>query len=151
MIAFIARTGERRALYVLERSAERDPQKWKAQRIDIVNGGLPSGVIACAGAQNGLYVALKDRGILKLGVGQEYTGRGTQRKLAARVRASGGLDGPAGPLTFSALAVGDIQKHWEVLYAVAGDDAVYRFDSELRPDQRIEWTLPGAPGPQPDR
>jgi hypothetical protein len=45
--------------------------------------------------------------------------------------------------------VGNIERYQEVLYAVAGDDAIYRFGADLRPDQRIEVRLlfPVTDGP----
>ena len=141
-LAFIARTAGERGLYLLTQSPERDPQTWKAERIDVLDGVLSSEATACAGGQNVLYVALKDQGIFRLDIGQYPTGRPLDWRRGGKVMARGSLKGPAGPVNFTALAVADIDDAWEVLYAVAGDDAVYRFSGDLRPDRRIELTLP---------
>src|SRR5262249_6021681 len=58
-LAFVARTAGERGLYLLTQSPERDPQTWKAERIDVLDGALGSEATACAGGQNVLYVALK--------------------------------------------------------------------------------------------
>jgi hypothetical protein len=141
-LAFIARTAGERGLYLLTHSPGQDTRTWKAERIDVLDGALSSEATACAGGQNVLYVALKDQGILRLDIGQYPTGRPLDWRRGGKVMARGSLNGPAGPVNFTALAVADIDYAWEVLYAVAGDDAVYRFSGDLRPDQRIELTLP---------
>lgn len=150
-IVFITPDGDERAVYVLVGGSEKTPGDWRAARVPVLNGALRGEVTACAAGERALYVALKDRGIVKLSIGYESSGRGMQTALAAKVLGTAMLAGPAGPLTFTAMAAGNVDSHWEVLYAVAGDDAIYRFTSDLRPDQRIEMGVSATPGERPDR
>jgi hypothetical protein len=52
------------------------------------------------------------------------------------------LDGLGGPKNFTGLAVAELDAGLEVVYGVAGDEAVYRFAATGMPDQRIELELP---------
>lgn len=150
-LMFIARTGGGRGLYRLTADPESDPQKWKADRIDVLGGTLSTAATACAGGYNTLYVALKDQGILRLDIGQYSTERRMDWRYGGKVTARSSRDGSAGPVNFTALAVRDVDYFWEVLYGVAGDDTVYRLSSDLRPDQRIELTRPPVRDERPDR
>jgi hypothetical protein len=50
---------------------------------------------------------------------------------------------PAGvPARVTGLAVARLHQHVQAVYAVAGDEAVYRFSVDGVADQRIEWTPP---------
>lgn len=150
VIAFIAPIGDERAVFLLRRGPEKDPRDWKAKRVEVMRGTLRGEVTACAGGENALYVALKGQGIRRLEIREESTGP-LAWKLAAKVTASATPGGPTEPLNFSALAVGNIGREWEVLYAVAGDDAIYRFSADLRPDQRVEVELPSPAAGGPSR
>jgi hypothetical protein len=149
-IAFVARTGDERAVFLFTGGQDTNPRDWKANQVGLLGGALRGEVTACAGAEGVLYVALKDQGILKLSLGQERI-RTSGWQLAARITGTATLTGPSGPLNFSALAVGDIERYREVLYAVAGDDAIYRFGADLRPDQRIEVEPPSPVTDGPTR
>jgi hypothetical protein len=99
-------------------------------------------VTACAGGKDAFYVAMKDQGIRRVQI-QWRPKLGLNMNMSEPVM----LSGPGGPLTFVSLAVGDVtpddwirSASWEAVYAVAGDDKLYRFSADLRPDQRIEFT-----------
>jgi hypothetical protein len=51
---------------------------------------------------------------------------------------------------FLGLATGSLAGA-DVLYAVAGDDAIYRFSASGEPDQRLELDVGAAIGPRPVR
>jgi hypothetical protein len=51
---------------------------------------------------------------------------------------------------FLGLATGSLTGA-DVLYAVAGDDAIYRFSANGEPDQRLELEVGPAIGPAPVR
>lgn len=113
----------------------------KAERVASLPTALSGRVTACAGGKDAFYIALKDRGISRVQV-QSKSNLGLEMKMTEPTN----LSGPSGPLTFLSLAVGDIAPDldylpfWEAVYAVAGDDKLYRFSTDLRPDQRIEFT-----------
>lgn len=140
-VVFIAHTADGRALFGLP-YGRIQRKEWVAERVELPRGTLSAEVTACAGGNSSLYVALRNRGIIKL---ERTEVRGW--KSTWKVRQTRTLTGASGPLNFSSLAVGEIEPYWEVLYGVAGDDAIYRFSADLRPDQRIEFSLsPSSPG-----
>lgn len=146
-VVFIAHAADERALFVLP-FGKIGQNEWVAERVQLPRGTLSAEVTACAAGRDSgsLYVALRDRGIMKLQVTRFQGWKSTWK-----VRQTKTLLGPNGPLNFSSLAVGEIDRFWHMLYAVAGDDKIYRFDADLRPDQRIEFDLGSLPPDHPTR
>lgn len=144
-IVFIAREGTSQGVFFLVAPALGSAGAWRAERVAAPAEALPGEATACAGGHDAVYVAVRGQGIRKLRLSPPSAGPGAGR-TAVRVEASVVLAGPSGPLTFVALAAGELAAGQEVLYAAAGDDAVYRFSADLRPDQRIAVALP-SPGP----
>lgn len=142
-LALITHTADGRAMFIL-------PFRWLsskdgvARRIELPRGTLDTEVTACAGGFRSLYVALKGRGILKI---DGYDEPGS--KKLTRVTRTPTIPGPDGPINFTSLVVAEFDPFWQMLYAVAGDDKIYRFDANLRPDQRIEFDLQSASSDNP--
>jgi hypothetical protein len=103
------------------------------------NGG-PGDVIACAASASSLYVSLRDRGIVRLSLARPEVDPLAQARFGAMSRG----------VLFLGLATGSLASA-DVLYAVAGDDAIYRFSATGEPDQRLELEVGRAIGPSPVR
>ena len=81
-----------------------------------------------------VYLIREDGPMLRLTLRQWRLGDGPPETLQ-----------PAGvPARVTGLAVARLRRHVEAVYAVAGDEAVYRFSVDGVADQRIEWSLPGG-------
>jgi hypothetical protein len=143
-LAFIAGVSGEPSLFI---ASFNDPSMWwanaprrlKAERFETVPGLLSDEVVACAGgSDDGLYVAQKHGGIVKIMVQKVVV----NSKLIGRAKAGAALKGHSGSLTYVSLAVGKVE--WapmtssEALYAVANDENIYRFNTDLLPDRRIE-------------
>jgi hypothetical protein len=100
------------------------PQAWRE-----------AGVTACARAGNDLLLAIAGRGLVWVRLGTpERAPEGSRRwpiVEALRLRPEGV------PTTLSGIAVARLAERVDVVYAVAGDDAVYRFSLAGEADQRI--------------
>ena len=116
---------------------------FRAKPLEVIQWqSLSAEVTACATGRRNVYLVLKDGGVVKLTqveVRQQGFMRSELRWQATRWTR---LDGPKGPVSFTSLAVGEVDVVNEVLYAVAGDEHVYRFSEEGRPDRRIDLDLP---------
>jgi len=114
--------------------------EWRADRTPIPAGILEGDVIACAASASSLYVSLRDRGIVRLSLAPPEVDPLAQARFGAMSRG----------VLFLGLATGSLAGA-DVLYAVAGDDAIYRFSATGEPDQRLELEVGPAIGPSPVR
>ena len=126
IVAF-AWAGGHTAAYLLTVGPESDPRTWRARRITGVNDWLAGGVTVCAGGDGAVYVALKNQGIAKVIIERDDGARAGELTLTAKMMARAGIHGPSGWVNVSGLAVWNVSFMREVVYAVAGDDAVYGF------------------------
>jgi hypothetical protein len=140
-VVFIAPTPTGRSLFVVpfHRFEQGQWSQVVARRVRLQSGTMDSEVTACRGGRETLYVALKNNGILKLqrkiikNEGSDYVIGSATRTVA--------FDGP---VDFGSIAVSEMGSdlepggRWETLYAVSGGDRIYRFDANLRADQRIQ-------------
>lgn len=133
-LLFFAHSSEGRAMFSYV--YRRDSGGWKAEHVDLPRGTLSAEVMACSGGRDSVYVALKNQGILRL------ERRAVQGRYIWRVTHAHTPRGPSGPLNFVHFALGEIHPFGEVLYAVARDEAIYRFSAYLQPDQRIMFENP---------
>lgn len=133
-IVFIAFSSGKRSLFTAS-ADERSPNVLKARRIDAESPLFQREITACVGGGGALCVAEKGRGIFKVVIGQT---RGFNWKYLARMKRHRVLQGQNGPLNFTSLAYGRFYRDHKALYAVASDENVYRFSTDLVPDQRIE-------------
>jgi hypothetical protein len=109
--------------------------KFDRQSLDFPPETHVTEISDCSGTVNAIYVALKNQGIFKI----EFVRSGDNFK--ATIGASVSISDSKGPLNFVSIALGTID--WEhlrpeVIYAVAGDSNIYRFNSALVPDRRIQ-------------
>jgi hypothetical protein len=138
-VVILARTADGHALYVLP-WWRMGRNEWRADRTPIPAGILEGDVIACAASASSLYVSLRDRGIVRLSLARPDGDPLAQARFGARSRG----------VLFLGLATGSLAGA-DVLYAVAGDDAIYRFSANGEPDQRLELEVGPAIGPSPVR
>ena len=140
--------------YVGRNPAERSLffQAWGPPRMEAVR--LPAEiqtdqVTACAASREAFYVAMRSGRIHRLDLSWQTKRQPTypfttgQTPVITLTR-SAELSGPSGPVSFVALATGPVQPDWdspwEAVYAAAGNDTIYRFSADLKPDQRITLT-----------
>jgi len=144
---FIQRVRDRSQLY-LWRGFGDQPLVLKVDRVQL-RGSLPSPLTACDGGQSDVYVALKDSSLIRIDIRLEKKTPNGEQWVAEVTRT---LARPSwrAPQPVRSLAVGELtgdrpEDRLEVLYAVVGDDAIYRFTADLRPDQRIDAEPPRRP------
>jgi hypothetical protein len=138
-VVILARTADGHALFVLP-WWRMGRNEWRADRTPIPAGILEGDVIACAASASSLYVSLRDRGIVRLSLAPPEVDPLAQARFGAMSRG----------VLFLGLATGSLAGA-DVLYAVAGDDAIYRFSATGEPDQRLELEVGPAIGPSPVR
>jgi hypothetical protein len=131
-LVMIAQTAEGRGLFLLP-WWRLSRMEWHADRTTISPQLFDSEVIACAASPSSLYVALRDRGIVRLAFARLEVEPLPQALLGATIRNVLGL------------ATGSVGGG-EAVYAVTGDDAVYRFAASGEPDRRLELDLPRTSG-----
>jgi hypothetical protein len=100
------------------------------------------------GSWSSLYISRRDRGIVRLSLLRHEGEPLPQAAFAAGGRAV--LDGSSGGKDFIGLATRGLASQ-EVVYAVSGDDAVYRFSVNGEPDRRIELGVAPTPRSSPLR
>jgi hypothetical protein len=146
-LVMIARTSDGRGVFVLP-WPKLARMEWRADRERIPARLLEGEVSACAASPSSLYVSLRDRGIVRSSLFGREGEPLPQGVFLANGRAV--LDGSSGARDFVGLATGSLSGG-EVLYAVAGDDAVYRFSANGEPDRRLELEVGTATRPTPVR
>jgi hypothetical protein len=124
--------------------------EWRADRTPIPAGIVDGDVIACAASASSLYVSLRDRGIVRLSLARPEVDRLAQARFGAMSRGVLEASSTSTSRMFLGLATGGLVGI-DVLYAVAGDDAIYRFSASGEPDQRLELDVGAAIGPRPVR
>jgi hypothetical protein len=137
-LVIAARTAQGRGLFELSWAAMSKGQ-WRAEPMKVASGALSSEILACAVGWTAVYVSLRDQGIIRLPFGERERDVLTRARFAAISRAV--LEGSStGTRDFTGLAAGT-RSHPGALYAVAGDDAIYRFSATGQPDQRVELDI----------
>lgn len=137
-----ARLQDEVALFALELADRPRAQAPTVKRVRIQAPGIAGDVLACAGADRSVYVSVSGRGLARIDLspwGGEFAGQ---------VRGRGELRSLAGRRDFRSLAVTRsplLADRSYVVYAVASDEAIYRFSGELEPDQRVEVDVSGPP------
>jgi len=144
-LLFVVPMATGRGLFLMPASTVTRGEWQPAMRLTPPAWLLDSDVTACTATQRHLYFAGKGRGLVQTSL--TYDNLARQRADIDRwtFAAPRQLGVPGGPATFVALAAAERPDLWEVLYAVAGDDAVYRFTGNGLPDQRIEMETPRPP------
>lgn len=105
----------------------------RATRVEMPRDLLTGPVTACAARAGVLFLAVRDRGLLRLALRPAGDGR----RLVVDGHARREVDSPR---TFNALAIGPVVPGvpgLAALYATAGDGSVYRFGLDLEPDLRV--------------
>ena len=148
-VVIFARTGDGHALYVLP-WWKMLRAEWRADRTPIPAGIVEGDVIACAASASSLYVSLRDRGIVRLSLARPEVDPLAQARFGAMSRGVLEASSTSTSRMFLGLATGSLAGA-DVLYAVAGDDAIYRFSASGEPDQRLELDVGAAIGPRPVR
>jgi hypothetical protein len=121
----------------------------KMERVQVPDGILTDEVTACAATKSlissSLYLAIKNAGIRQLKLRSpgepskpQVIGEGPFWQNSKPIV----MNRPTGPKNFTRLAVSELEEYWELVYGVAGDDAIYRFTADGVPDQRIALELP---------
>ncbi|HKQ67539.1 MAG TPA: hypothetical protein VJZ73_21140 [Methylomirabilota bacterium] len=147
-IAIAARTAQGRAFFRLSWDRLEQGERWagpiKAEAVP-----LGSEIIACAESGLAMYVSLRDHGVVRLSYSTREPDVPARSRFPATSRAV--LEGSStGARNFTGLAAGT-QSHPGVLYAVAGDDAIYRFSATGEPDQRVDLDVGTAGAAAPVR
>ena len=110
---------------------------------------LDSEIIACAASGSAMYVSLRDHGIVHLPFSPRKSDAPARPRFPATSRAV--LEkSSTGARDFTGLATGP-ESRPNVVYAVAGDDAIYRFSATGEPDQRVELDVRPAGAAAPVR
>jgi hypothetical protein len=132
-LVFVAEAETRPTVFLVFPSADH-LTAWKAERAISQLGGLGA-VTACDALNAMAYLALADGRLAALRVTHEPVATQQGHRWHARVV------GWAGPLSdsrrFASVAVAELERLRTVVYAVAGDEKIYRFTDDLSPDQRI--------------
>lgn len=143
-LLFIAQAAGQRALFAVPYQSI-GGRPLTVARVEAPPRAFPDEVTACAVAGQTFYVASKRHGLRILRITQP-----SPHRFVAEPRAPVVVTGPRGRLEFVSLAVAPVRaeplrarrEDWNALYAVAGDEAIYRFGLDLSLDQRIEMEPP---------
>ena len=134
-VAIVDRLSDGRSLFNLLQTG---PSAWRAETLPLLSA-IDGTITACAAGRDAVYLATADGRMIAVKIAQERKPNGYRpvARIVATARVPGGV-------SLRALAVGpqEIGGLWgmsapEVIYGVAGDDAVYRFSADLKPDERI--------------
>jgi hypothetical protein len=148
VLTIAARTAQGRGVFQLS-WGDMLKSQWRAEPMKVSAAPLSSEIIACAVGGTAMYVSLRDQGIIRLPFWEREGDALARARFAAISRAV--LErSSAGARDFTGLATGT-RSHPNVLYAVAGDDAIYRFSANGEPDQRVELDVRSAGPPAPVR
>jgi hypothetical protein len=107
---------------------------WKAERA-ISQFGTRGTVTACDVLNSVAYLALADGRLVALRLAHEPVAPPQQHRWHARM--VGATDALSHGRRFTSVAVAELERLRTVVYAVAGDEKIYRFTDDLSPDQRI--------------
>jgi hypothetical protein len=107
------------------------------EHVELPPGSLNLEVTSCTASTWYLYLAFSNGTIRKF-FRVSLGGRPTYSAVPEWKGGVASVAGPVRPTHFTGLMVSDLEQHWEVLYAVAGNGAIYRFTADGIADQRIE-------------
>jgi hypothetical protein len=148
-VAIAARTAQGRAFFPLSWDKLERGERWAGQITETAAVPLGSEIIACAASGGAMYVSLRDHGIIHLQFSPRKSDAQARPRFPATSRAV--LEkSSTGARDFIGLATGP-ESHSGVVYAVAGDDAIYRFSPNGEPDQRVELDVRAAGAAAPVR
>jgi hypothetical protein len=141
-VAIAARTAQGRAVFRLSWDKLEKGERWAGPIEGAAAVPLDSEIVACAASGTAMYVSLRDHGIVHLPFSPRKPDAQARPRFPATSRAV--LEkSSVGARDFTGLATGPAS-HPNVVYAVAGDDAIYRFSATGEPDQRVELAVSDA-------
>jgi hypothetical protein len=129
VLVVIAGAGRERSVFLVEEYVLYQ-HPWKARELEVPREVGEARIVACAGGEHHLYVALEGGEIQQWRLEQPTWGQRWSWEPEIRI---------AGPRAVQALAVGTFDGS-EVVYAAAGD-TIHRFGADGTPDQQIEVVM----------
>jgi hypothetical protein len=139
VLVVIAGAARGRATFVVEAHGLYK-RPWPARQVELPVDVAGTRIVACAGGDYHLYVALEGGEIRKWRLEQRAQAGGSVWSWVPEIRMT--IAGPEGAPEVQALAVGTFNRS-EVVYAVSGE-AIHRFGSDGKLDQQIEVVARGA-------
>jgi hypothetical protein len=131
-LVVFGRTSHGRALYCCSDS---NLPEMALRAVSLETGALDGEVVDCASGANVTFVATRGKGLQRVKIAQSG---GRNWHWGAHVSAPVTLESSGGPSTFLSIATGTgLQYGGALVYAVSGDNTVYRFSQDLEPDAEL--------------